>query len=416
MLSYNPILLQPPAASSMASKKKKEDKEEQSFSKRVKKILTDLSDHKQKRPQGIKAVEKPHQDRDQEHEEVGSAKDRLLAIILAEKASALKNEASSSSAAVVVTSCSLEEDSSCASSETTTCSGGGGQKHGLIKRSFAGLRRSFRKTTSSFLKKNTAADLSHDSGLGEDSDTSHNRSSPLTPILRNSLVLGASAASSNLKHVMIREPSLRHLPSAKLRNSFPGAAGQKPILVRLETAKHRHYRYSYHADNLTGDVGPQWGSLYFAASLEVRTRLPELNCDSRRSAMCDLVFCNDGRAIQDKLMVMETDEVDETIGMLYKILFVDWLPTGSEPVSPQLAIILHCVQKFLVIVVDVCPELEANDRRRLSICSRGLLRQCEDAKYSPVAECLARTRTLYIQVWCAILCVPFALESTSPSL
>ena len=34
-------------------------------------------------------------------------------------------------------------------------------------------------------------------------------------------------------------------------------------------------------------------------------------------------------------------------------------------VSVQLSIILHCVQKFLIIVVDVCPDLEPNDRRRL---------------------------------------------------
>ena len=82
----------------------------------------------------------------------------------------------------------------------------------------------------------------------------------------------------------------------------------------------------------------------------------------------------------------------------------------SRAVSGQLSIILHCVQKFLIIVVDVCPDLEVNDRRRLAICSRGLLRQCEDAKYAPINECLSRTRTFYIQVWCALLCVPFAVD------
>ena len=79
-------------------------------------------------------------------------------------------------------------------------------------------------------------------------------------------------------------------------------------------------------------------------------------------------------------------------------------------VSGQLSIILHCVQKFLIIVVDVCPDLEPNDRRRLAICSRGLLRQSEEAKYAPINESLARTRTFYIQVWCALLCVPFAVD------
>ena len=93
-------------------------------------------------------------------------------------------------------------------------------------------------------------------------------------------------------------------------------------------------------------------------------------------------------------------------------LFNFFLLISDRPgaVSSQLSIILHCVQKFLIIVVDVCPDLESNDRRRLAICSRGLLRQCEDAKYSPITECLARTRTFYIQVWCALLCVPFSVD------
>jgi hypothetical protein len=61
----------------------------------------------------------------------------------------------------------------------------------------------------------------------------------------------------------------------------------------------------------------------------------------------------------------------------------------------------------LKIGFEVCPELEASDRMRLGLCSKGLLNQCEDTRYQPLKECLARARTLYIQVWCAILCVPF---------
>ena len=109
-------------------------------------------------------------------------------------------------------------------------------------------------------------------------------------------------------------------------------------------------------------------------------------------------------------MLMQAKEVDETIHLLYKILYYDWLDDRPGVVSSPLSIILHCVQKFLIIVVDVCPDLESNDRRRLAICSRGLLQQCEDAKYSPITECLARTRTFYIQVWCALLCVPFSVD------
>ena len=73
---------------------------------------------------------------------------------------------------------------------------------------------------------------------------------------------------------MIREPSLKHLPSA-IRNSYPGAMpADKPQLVKLQ---HRHYRYSYHPDNMVGDVSGQWNSLYFRAAQEVRLR--QEGCD-----------------------------------------------------------------------------------------------------------------------------------------
>ena len=97
--------------------------------------------------------------------------------------------------------------------------------------------------------------------------------------------------------------------------------------MRLETAKHRQYRYSYHADNLTGDVGPQWNNLYFRAGQEVKLLcLASGGCDrARKSDICDLIFSNNSRAIEDKLMLMQAKEVDETIHLLYKILYYDWL-------------------------------------------------------------------------------------------
>ena len=320
-----------------------------------------------------------------------SGKDRLLAIVAAEKAAATRIKVEKA-----ISACDDDSSSSICSASTasssSSCSKNGSS---LFQRGVDSIRRSLRKVKkmSSSSKPN---DFSHDSGLGEDSDASH-RNSPVTiptPILRTT----RSFSNSGLKHVSIRVPSVRDLPSS-LRNSFPGAKPMRPQLVRLE---HRINRFSHKAaDSLVGDVGPQWGSLYFRASQQVRSCL-----GYEDSVLCDLIFCPSRRTIEDKLLVMEADEVDETIHLLYKILYHDWLDPGS-PTTDQLSIILHCVQNFLVIVVDVCPELEAEDRRRLSICAKGLLRQCEDAKYAPISECLSRTRTLYIQVWCAILCIPF---------
>lgn len=376
-------------------------------------------------------------------DDVVSGKDRLLAIMAAEKALALEALKQASVASSASSAASTSPPPSTAATTTTTVLVGGGESssscstissevvttNGLkssknvFRRGVQTLRRSFRKAVKPrMLKSSQNPDLSHDSGLGEDSDASH-RTSPLiytpsaggsttvagspttpTPILRPTRSYSSGSTNYNaagLKHVMIREPSLRHLPSA-LRNSYPGA--KKTQVVRLEVAKHHLNRRSYMADNLVGDVGPQWGTLYFRASQEVRQCLKE-GCDAKKSLICDLIFCPKRRTVEDKLMVMEAEEVDETINLLYKILYFDWL--AADPISDQLPIILHCVQKFLVVVIEVCPELEANDRMRLSLYSKGLLKQCEDAKYQPLKECLTRTRTLYIQVWCAILCVPF---------
>ena len=127
-----------------------------------------------------------------------SGKDRLLAIIAAEKAeaseTALKASSQLASEAATAAVVAYKEDKvSCASTETTTS-----EQHGsLLRRGVATLRRSFRKAipkkTGSFRmnKKNypAAADFSHDSGLGEESDASRDPclSSPVTtptPILR----------------------------------------------------------------------------------------------------------------------------------------------------------------------------------------------------------------------------------------
>ena len=97
-----------------------------------------------------------------------------------------------------------------------------------------------------------------------------------TPILRPTRSFSSGSTTNHhpgLKHVMIREPSLRHLPSA-LRNSYPGArkitttsktiATTTTPVVRLEVARHHLHRHSYMAERLVGgDVGPQWGTLYF---------------------------------------------------------------------------------------------------------------------------------------------------------
>ena len=122
--------------------------------------------------------------------------------------------------------------------------------------------------------------------------------------------------------------------------------------MRLETAKHRQYRYSYHADNLTGDVGPQWNNLYFRAGQEVKLLcLASGGCDrARKSDICDLIFSNNSRAIEDKLMLMQAKEVDETIHLLYKILYYDWLE--GELFKPRFSTTSIIPSKIQLLIVN----------------------------------------------------------------
>jgi len=196
-----------------------------------------------------------------------SGKDRLLAIIAAEKAAsetALKASeklASEAASATASTASAFEDKISCASTETTENSEQHGSllRRGELQHYVEVFARPFQNPK--FMnKKLNPADVSHDSGLGEESDTSHPCVSPVTslnkfgqvwasPVTTPTPILRTTRSFSNdsqqpvnvngfNKHVMIREPSLRHLPSA-LRNSFPGAAPpSKPQLVRPETSKH----------------------------------------------------------------------------------------------------------------------------------------------------------------------------------
>lgn len=89
--------------------------------------------------------------------------------------------------------------------------------------------------------------------------------------------------------------------------------------------------------------------------------------------------------------------------VLYQILFYEFWPF-----SPRDTIIVHCVQRFLIAVIDVCcHELDIDERLKLAKEFRYLLKTCEQAHYQELKTILKQTQILYIQMWCALLCVPF---------
>ena len=60
-------------------------------------------------------------------------------------------------------------------------------------------------------------------------------------------------------------------------------------------------------------------------------------------------------------------------------------------------------QRFLVVVVHVCYELEPATRLRLSRSFQQLLNSSEQNRYRDLRDCLYCTRTVYIDFWCSLL-------------
>ena len=123
---------------------------------------------------------------------------------------------------------------------------------------------------------------------------------------------------------------------------------------------------------------------------------------------------------------MTSDEVAVVIHTVYKILFYDWIPSspsatssdsGVVVISPNLSIIVHCIQRFLVVVIQECgDELDAEDRSRFSRIFRELLKSSEATHYSDLKQCLDKTRRVYIELWTSMLCLPFGAAGKFPSV
>jgi hypothetical protein len=103
------------------------------------------------------------------------------------------------------------------------------------------------------------------------------------------------------------------------------------------------------------------------------------------------------------LTSLSSSEISQLVDVLYQILFYDgWL------FSPRDTIIVHCIQRFLIVVVDVCcQELDIDVRLKLAKDFRYLLKQSEQEHYHDLKKIVKQTQVLYIQLWCSLLCVPF---------
>ena len=112
--------------------------------------------------------------------------------------------------------------------------------------------------------------------------------------------------------------------------------------------------------------------------------------------------------------VDSSEDVASVINTVYRILAFDWIGQGK---TGNLSVILHCVQNLMASMVEasVRPASKvakivaagAESRTKLSEACRDLARTCQASRFRDLKGCLAATRALFVDVWCALLCVPF---------
>jgi hypothetical protein len=104
-------------------------------------------------------------------------------------------------------------------------------------------------------------------------------------------------------------------------------------------------------------------------------------------------------SLQERLEELDSDGICRLIYTLYRVLFFDWLTRSQSGDKIVVAVIVHCIQRFLVVAVNVCRELEPPTRLRLSRSFHQLLASSEDSRYDDLRGCLYTTRTAYIDFW-----------------
>ena len=280
---------------------------------------------------------------------------------------------------------------------------------------------------------------SQDSGLGEDSDffdpslstcsprsptpgtsssVSNSQSIPVRGLRKGSestssrestsqVITPASAAQAK-KHVMIREPSLTHLPSSQ-RRSYQAQQVQVYVTDRRLEKVHiypKATRVPEVQTRIMKSVSGQLGLLYQSAYAEV------LQCvRGCESFVVKLVF--EGRENLVRTEIRQMVDVSGVVYTVYRILFYDWL---GEARTGQLSMILHCVQTFLIVVFEEAEfEDHGGDKRRLVKDLKALKRSCEAMRYRHLGACLDHTRRIYIDFWSSLLSLPYVATS-SPTL
>ena len=279
----------------------------------------------------------------------------------------------------------------------------------------------------------------------------------------------SSFCSSSKKHVVIQEPNMNKIHQFSPQSPHWNHDYMSPLFVKEEEEDTNFSLWRYNRPEtpiqrevvsyrdvpmccthskkgskpVKYSVTDQWNRIYRDAEEEVIQRLEKKFChvrsnrDKTNTLICDKALksgsCGKGfhryvdmifvdstppsssttsssslkKSIlkdgQQDLTSFSSSEISQLVDVLYQILFYDgWI------YSPRDTIIVHCVQRFLIVVIDVCcQELDIDVRLKLAKDFRYLLKESEQEHYKDLKKIVKQTQILYIQLWCSLLCVPF---------
>ena len=280
------------------------------------------------------------------------------------------------------------------------------------------------KRNKCFQSPRIGSDISQDSGLGDEMNSEHQRhvseSSTLSQANTEPYPLSKSSSASSYNKRSFESPlatSTMKKPNLKPNINFVSSydtkfTATKPVVetkvVKAKILKNtKGHRPAINRQSISS-VSSQWDSLCREAEAQVLKKLLEQkyvfegdNCDSKMMAdrrVVSMIF----RQQMSKLELLSSSEIGHLMDTVYRVLFFDWIGLPFD------SIIVHCAQKFLIAIVDVCcTELEIDERLRLAKEFKNLLTTSEQSGYKDLKTTLKQTQVLYIQLWCALLCVPF---------
>ena len=334
------------------------------------------------------------------------------------------------SSGVLFPSSSLLRKSTSSSSE---------KKHVLI-------REPSRTNLPSYERKNSGGPQNHQHQRFNNINSNHNRiyRSSYHPVYRNPVALSNYRIQATSSQVPYREQKARPLQSREFYKYEVQVAKAK--VVHAANYYHSHEKRGGHnaaTDNSTSSVvrsvALQGYDIYASAKETVLFVVP--NADK---IMVAIIF-DPSASTRNRLKAMTEAQISGLILTMYNILFHPWLRQNDIDKSPQqqasniggarrkttittnqsttnkssspvrrphhkkaLPIVLFRVQSTMVEMVEAAgDEMAAGQKTRIGRLCQNNMRVCQSNSYSDLPKCLERTRDIYVDLWCTVLCIPF---------